>query len=158
MPFISSSGRHFRLDGPSRPPTPLRVKAILFAAALLFCWLTLRLQGSAVVAAEASRTSAVAASSFQPAEGSSRRGEAEAASSQTAEGSSRRGESEAASSQPAEGSARRGGAAAATAWNASDGGALASDGGALASDGGDLVVGAAGSGDRNQTGGEGRAL
>ena len=65
MPYVTSSGKHFKLDGPQTKQNPLlRSKGFLIGAALLFCWLALGRQGSAIAAAEASRTAAVPASSF----------------------------------------------------------------------------------------------
>ena len=60
MPYVSSSGRMYRLDGPNRPIFfLLRPKPLLVAAALILAWLALGQQGSAIRAAEASRTRAV---------------------------------------------------------------------------------------------------
>lgn len=65
MPYVSSSGRQFRLDGPHKQTSLMRYKVLLVGAAMVICWVTLGQQGSAAVAAEKFRTLSVPASSFQ---------------------------------------------------------------------------------------------
>jgi hypothetical protein len=65
MPYVSSSGKQFRLDGPNRSKSLLRFKAVLVAVALLMAWLALGQQGSAIRAAEAARAKPVVPT-FEP--------------------------------------------------------------------------------------------